>query len=67
MQSKRMSLIESLTNTAAGFIISFLIWLFLVPVLFGIETRAAQGIGMTLLFTASSIFRGYVVRRIFNK
>ena len=66
MQNRRLSLVESLTNTFSGLGISFIIQLILFP-LMNIPVRIEQNVVITLVFTAASITRGYVVRRIFNR
>ena len=66
MQKKRLSLIESLTNTFTGLLVSFGIQLIIYPAL-NIPVRIEQNIIITLIFTLASILRGYIVRRIFNK
>lgn len=66
MQNKRLSLIESLTNTFTGLLVSFVIQLIIYPVL-NIPVRLEQNAIITLVFTGASILRGYIVRRIFNK
>lgn len=65
MQSKRFSLIESITNTLTGFLVSLLIQVIIYPVL-GIPVTIEQNILITSVFTVASILRGYVIRRIFN-
>ena len=65
MQSKKYSLIESVTNTAIGFMISLLIQIVIYPVM-GIPVTFSQNIIITMVFTLVSILRGYVIRRIFN-
>lgn len=65
MQKKKHSLIESITNTAAGFIISLLIQLVIYP-LMDIPVKFGQNLIITSVFTLASIGRGYVIRRIFN-
>lgn len=67
MQSKRMSLVETITNQATGFFISWLLNLFVFPKLFGYHLSGSQSFVTTLLFTGISIVRSYVVRRTFNK
>ena len=67
MQSRKKSLIEVILNTASGFMLSYLSWLFVLPWLFNIETHAGSGVGVVLYFTALSILRGYVWRRGFNR
>ena len=65
MQSKKLSLIESITNTAIGFGISLAIQVTLFP-LMNIPVSFGQNIFITIVFTAASIGRGYVVRRFFT-
>jgi len=65
MQSRKVSLIESLTNTFSGLGISFIIQLILFP-LMNIPVRIEQNIIITFVFTLASILRGYIVRRLFN-
>ena len=64
-QLKRNSLIESLTNTLSGFVVSYVAGLIVFP-LFGFEATAVQVGWITLIYTALSVMRNYVVRRIFN-
>jgi hypothetical protein len=66
MQTKKNSLIESVTNTVIGFIISLLIQLIIYPVM-DIPVTFNQNITITLVFTIVSIIRGYIIRRFFTK
>lgn len=66
MQTRRRSLIEQLSSTAAGFIISLLAWEFIVKTLWGLNTNFSSNLGITLFFTVLSVARGYVTRRLFN-
>ena len=66
MQTKKQSVIESLTNTAIGFGVSFASTFLILP-LVGVKTRAGTNLIITLYFTIISIARGYVIRRWFNK
>lgn len=66
MQSKRNSLIEAITNTAIGFGISLAATFVIFPIL-DIESSGGKNVIVVLFFTAISIVRGYVLRRIFNK
>ena len=65
MQTKRSSLIESITGTAIGFVVS-LISIFIILPVFGIESTPMKNVGITIYFTVISILRSYVVRRWFN-
>jgi hypothetical protein len=65
MQSKKNSLIESVTNTIIGLVTSFLIQLIIYPIL-DIPVTLSQNLAITSVFFVASILRGYLVRRIFN-
>lgn len=65
MQTRKFSLIESITNTTIGFMVSLMIQLAIYPIM-GIPVKFHQNIIITCVFTAASILRGYLVRRIFN-
>jgi len=60
MQTKLQSLIESVTNTAIGYILSILSYMYV----FNIDTSTT--LIMTLYFTVLSIVRQYITRRFFN-
>lgn len=64
-QNRKTSLIESLTNTFSGLLISFIIQLILFPIM-NIPVRIEQNVIITLVFTLASIGRGFIIRRIFN-
>lgn len=61
MQTRLSSLIESLINVAIGFVVSLGLMQALFP-----EAAFSTNLRVTLLFTATSIARQYVVRRWFN-
>lgn len=65
-QTKKKSLVETLTQTFSGLILSFIIQLIIYPAL-GIPVTIGQNVLITLVFVTASIIRGYVIRRIFNK
>lgn len=60
-QTRKQSLIESITNVAIGFIIS------LLSVIIILDKPLAENVLITLYFTVISIIRSYVIRRYFNK
>ncbi len=64
-QTKKHSVIESLTNIIVGLITSFVIQLFLYPLL-NIPVTIKQNIIITIVFFIVSFIRGYVIRRFFN-
>ena len=66
MQSKKYSIIESVTNTVIGLVTSFIIQLIIYPLL-NIHVSIGQNVVITFVFLIVSIVRGYVIRRIFNK
>lgn len=63
-QTRAMSALESAAGTALGFGIS---WAATPPILamFGYQAGAGTAFGITLVYTALSVARGYVVRRAF--
>jgi hypothetical protein len=65
MQSKSKSLIESVTQTVVGLVISFAIQLVIYPLL-NIPVTFSQNVIITAVFFVASIGRGYIIRRIFN-
>jgi hypothetical protein len=65
-QTKRKSLIESVTQTVVGLVVSFGIQLVIYPLL-NIPVTFSQNLIITSVFFIASIIRGYIIRRIFNK
>ena len=65
MQTKKQSVIESLTNIIVGLITSFIIQLVIYPLL-GIPVTINQNIIITIVFFIVSFLRGYLIRRFFN-
>lgn len=65
-QSKLESLIEASLNTASGFVVSLIVWQFLVAPMFGLPVNWAMNFGITIIFTVVSILRSYIWRRFFN-
>lgn len=65
MQSKKLSLIEAITNTVVGLITSFCIQLLIYPIL-DIPVTLSQNIIITIVFFIASIIRSYIIRRFFN-
>ena len=65
MQSKRESMIETLTNVGIGWFISFIANMLVLP-LFGYNINLTDGVLISIIFTIISIVRGYLIRRFFN-
>jgi len=64
-QSRRMSLAEALMNVAIGFGINLLANFLIFP-LFGFHITMRDNLLMGIIYTAISIARSYMLRRIFN-
>ena len=64
-QSKKQSVVESVTQTMIGLITSIAVQLIIYP-LMGIPVSFKQNLIITAIFFTVSIIRGYVVRRLFN-
>ena len=65
-QTKKFSLIESISNTIIGLITSFIIQIIIYPLL-NIQVSIGQNILITFIFFSASIIRGYFIRRLFNR
>jgi hypothetical protein len=69
-QSTMKSFLEATFNTAVGFVVSALVWSWVVP-LFYPELAPYSGwdvaFGITAIFTILSIVRNYIIRRVFNR
>ena len=65
MQSRRASLIEAAANVVAGLVLSFIMQLVLFKAM-GITAGIGQNLLITAAFSALSIARSYVLRRLFN-
>jgi len=66
-QTKLGSFIESIVSIGFGFLISLLVWLFIIKPLFGIEVSIMSNLQITGIFTFFSVLRAYLVRRYFTK
>jgi len=66
MQSKTESLIESLLNTATGFLLSLILVNVVLP-LYGFPVKPGQSLEIVTIFTVASVGRSYLWRRFFNK
>ena len=59
------SFMETVTNTAIGFVVSLITWVFVVDAYY-IPVTWVQNLGITAIFTVVSVVRGYILRRAFN-
>ena len=67
MQSKKHSMLEACLNVASGFIVSLLLWIYVVVPVWDVKVTMLDNLSVTLIFTAASIIRSYLWRRYFNK
>lgn len=65
MQSKKQSLLESLTSTTIGIIIGIVLNLTILPI-FGYPVSVVDSLWISVIFTVVSIIRSYIIRRWFN-
>lgn len=64
-QSRVMSLVETMTNIAIGFVIS-LVSQIVIFHFYDVHLSIGENLAMTVWFTAISIIRSYCIRRWFN-
>lgn len=65
-QSRLESLIEASINIGSGFIVSLLLWTFVIVPVWNLPVNMSQNLVITGLFTVLSIVRSYIWRRFFN-
>ena len=66
MQSRGMSWAEAAANTTVGYLISVAATVVLLPA-FGHPVSGADALGLSTAFTALSLVRSYVLRRVFDR
>lgn len=64
-QSKRGSLIETVTGTAIGYSVAVVTQVVVFP-WFNLQVSTSQNLLIAAVFTIISLVRGYWVRRLFN-
>ncbi len=60
-----MSLFESITNIVVGYAVAVMAQVLIFPV-FGIYVSVLDNLGIAAFFTAVSLIRSYVIRRVFE-
>jgi uncharacterized protein (DUF2062 family) len=65
-QSRIMSLVEAMANVVVGYGVAVGTQILIFP-FFGLHTTLAQSLKMGAVFTAVSIARSYVLRRLFER
>ena len=66
MQSRRMSAIEAVANVAVGYGVAVMTQVIVFP-FFGIYASLSENLVIGLLFTAMSLGRSFLLRRVFNR
>ena len=66
MQTRMMSLVESLTNVAVGLVISLLSQIVIFGA-YGIHLTLGDNVMITVWFTVVSVVRSFAIRRYFNR
>lgn len=64
-QTHKMSLLETVTNTAVGFVINQTAQILIFP-LFGIFIAYSVNFEIAVVFTVISVIRGFALRRAFQ-
>ena len=64
MQSRFMSLLESVTNIVVGYGLAVLTQIIVFPV-FGFHASVSENLLIGAVFTAMSLIRSYALRRLF--
>ena len=64
-QSRTMSLIEATTNVVVGYLLALLTQIAIFP-LFGLAVSFADNVVIGSIFTAVSILRSFMLRRLFE-
>ena len=64
-QSRRMSLIEAITNVAVGYALAVATQIVVFP-WFGLRPSLGENLALGGIFTTISLIRGYALRRLFE-
>jgi hypothetical protein len=64
-QSRRMSLIEAITNVAVGYALAVGTQI-IVPPWFGLHPSIGDNLALGGIFTTISLIQGYALRRLFE-
>lgn len=66
MQSRLMSAVEAGTNVLIGYLVSVAANIIVLP-MFGYDVTIFDSFAIGFAFTAISLVRSYVLRRVFNR
>ena len=64
-QSRRMSLIEAITNVAVGYALAVASQIVVFP-WFGVQASLGENLALGGVFTCISLLRSYALRRLFE-
>ncbi|MBL9045974.1 MAG: hypothetical protein JNK34_01500 [Tabrizicola sp.] len=65
-QSRRASVLETVSGTSTGFVLSIWVQQLLFPAM-GHHLVLGENILVATVFTTASLLRGYALRRLFNR
>jgi hypothetical protein len=66
MQTRKHSIVETLTQVTTGYFLSLLLQIIIFP-LYNVHLSIHQNIQIGIWFTIAAVAKGYFVRRMFNK
>ncbi|MGI3212359.1 DUF7220 family protein [Roseovarius tibetensis] len=64
-QSRRMSLVEAITNVVVGYALAVATQILVFP-WFGLQANLGENLALGGIFTGISLLRGYTLRRLFE-
>ena len=64
-QSRRMSLLEAVTNVAVGYVLAVATQIVVFPA-FGLQASLGDNLAIGAVFTGISLIRSYALRRLFE-
>jgi putative effector of murein hydrolase len=65
-QSRRVSLVEAITNVAVGYVLAVITQIVVFP-WFGIHPSLGENLAIGSIFTGISLLRSYALRRLFER
>ncbi|MDF1621197.1 DUF7220 family protein [Pseudothioclava nitratireducens] len=65
-QSRRLSLVEAITNVAVGYLLALITQIVVFP-WFGIHPSLGENLAIGSIFTGISLVRSYALRRLFER
>ena len=64
-QSRRLSLLEAVTNVAVGYVLAIATQIVVFPA-FGLQASLGDNLAIGAVFTGISLIRSYTLRRLFE-